>query len=383
MAPTVASMAVTLGALTDDPHRIWHSLRATGPIVWVEALGGWAVIGREAAIEVMRDDETFTVDDPRFSTAQVIGSSMLSTDGAEHERHRGPFGAAFLRREGMQDLEAKTAEAARRLVEGLRPARRAELRTELAGPLAVEVITGALGLVDVDQAAVLVWYRQIVAEVEAISSGETARQGGREAFRDLLAAVDRTIRHLPAGLLGAASRSQSVEEVASNAAVMMFGAIETSEGATANALAHLLSNPELLGSVKDQPDLLASVVEESMRLEPAAASVHRYATRDTEKFGARIRAGDFVDVSLSAANRDPEVFPQPDKLDPGRPNLRRHVTFAHGPHACLGIHLARLETTLGVQAVLEGLPSVTLVNGADVAPRGLVFRKPPAVQVCW
>jgi cytochrome P450 len=129
--------------------------------------------------------------------------------------------------------------------------------------------------------------------------------------------------------------------------------------------------------------LLASVVEESMRLEPAAASVHRYATRDTEKFGARIRAGDFVDVSLSAANRDPEVFPQPDKLDPGRPNLRRHVTFAHGPHACLGIHLARLETTLGVQAVLEGLPSVTLVNGADVAPRGLVFRKPPAVQVCW
>src|SRR3954454_17700884 len=86
----VVGADITLDDLTDDPHPHLARLRATAPVAWVRAVGGWLVTGRAAAIEVLRDPLTFTVDDPRFSTARVIGASMLSTDGAEHLRHRDP-----------------------------------------------------------------------------------------------------------------------------------------------------------------------------------------------------------------------------------------------------------------------------------------------------
>src|SRR5580698_10204083 len=110
----------------------------------------------------------------------------------------------------------------------------------------------------------------------------------------------------------------------------------------ANVMLHLLSSPDRLALVRSDPDLLPAAVEESLRLEPAAAVVDRYATTGTELSGARIQAGDQVTVSIAGANRDPAVFPDPDRFDVRRPNAARHLAFAHGPHFCLGAHLARL-----------------------------------------
>ena len=133
-------------------------------------------------------------------------------------------------------------------------------------------------------------------------------------------------------------------------------------------------------------NLLPAVLEETLRLEPAAAVVDRYATTDVQLHNALIKAGDLVRVSLSAANRDPAIFPYPDRFDPRRPNLRAHVAFAQGPHVCLGIHLARLEVQEAVRQVLERLDGVQLQGKTAVAlaqPQGLVFRKPQALQVTW
>jgi cytochrome P450 len=98
--------------------------------------------------------------------------------------------------------------------------------------------------------------------------------------------------------------------------------------------------------------------------------------------GAHIRRGDLVVVSIAGANRDPAVFPDPDRFDPRRPNARQHLAFAKGPHFCLGAHLARTETTLVLRRLLA-LPRLRLDPGHPTAPRGLVFRKPPALHVAW
>jgi cytochrome P450 len=166
--------------------------------------------------------------------------------------------------------------------------------------------------------------------------------------------------------------------------VLMFGGIETTDAMIVNAALHLLADPAQLALVLAEPELVADAVEESLRLEPAAALVDRYATRDTELAGAPIQAGDLVSVSVTGANRDPDVFQEPDRFDVRRPNARLHLAFAQGPHFCLGAHAARLETRVAISLLLRELPGLRLdPDQPRHAPRGLVFRKPAALHVRW
>jgi cytochrome P450 len=173
--------------------------------------------------------------------------------------------------------------------------------------------------------------------------------------------------------------------VVSNAAVLLFGGIETTEGMIATALMHLLQHPDALARVRANRALLSIAVEESLRLEPAAATVDRYATADVVFGGASIARGDLVTISIAGANRDPDVFTDPDmfSLDRGE-EVRRHIAFAAGAHVCLGMHLARLEAHTAVARALERLPGLRL-DPARPAPtaHGLVFRKPPALHAVW
>jgi hypothetical protein len=128
---------------------------------------------------------------------------------------------------------------------------------------------------------------------------------------------------------------------------------------------------------------LPKAIEESLRLEPAAAVVDRYATGDVELAGAPVGRGELVRISIAAANRDPAVFPDPDRFDARRTNARRHVAFAHGPHVCIGMHLARLEAHTAIERLLRRLPAIRLDPTRPAEPRGLVFRKPPQLHVLW
>jgi cytochrome P450 len=171
--------------------------------------------------------------------------------------------------------------------------------------------------------------------------------------------------------------------VVSNVAVLMFGGIETTEGMIANAILHLLSHPEQHALVDGDRTLLANAIEESLRLEPAAASIDRYATRDVRLGAASIGRGDLVTISIAAANRDPEHFPEPDRYDVRRENSRQHISFAHGPHVCIGMHLARIEAHRAIARLLDRLPRLRLDPAHPIRPRGLVFRKPPTLPAVW
>jgi cytochrome P450 len=129
--------AVTLDDLDGRHHEVLAALRAHHPVAWLPALGGWVVTSRSLAVEVMRDAETFTVDDPRFSTAQVVGPSMLSLDGAEHQRHRAPFAEPLRPSDATARYGTRIRTAADALVHSIAPRGGAELRRELAGPLTI------------------------------------------------------------------------------------------------------------------------------------------------------------------------------------------------------------------------------------------------------
>ena len=386
--------AVSLADLDADPHPLLARLRADGPAVWVPVLGAWLVTGYQAAVQVLRDARTFTVDDPRFSTARVVGPSMLSLDGGPHARHRGPFNRAFRHDEVHARLAAFTRAEADRLVSAIRPLGAAELRRAVAGPLAVAVMAETLGLGRADPAQVLAWYDGIVAAVQAAAAADAADAaagpGGLRgpdpagrAFAELAASLREVIATQPGSLLAEVADPLTQAEAISNAAVLMFGGIETTEGMIANALLHLLSSPAQLDLVLADRGLVPAAIEESLRLEPAAAVVDRYATRGARLGGARIGAGDQVTVSIAGANRDPAVFGEPDAFDVRRLNAGRHLAFAHGPHFCLGAHLARLEAVVAVEAILDLLPRLRLDPRYPSAPRGVVFRKPPDLRVRW
>ena len=121
---------------------------------------------------------------------------------------------------------------------------------------------------------------------------------------------------------------------------------------------------------------MGAAIDESLRLEPAAAVIDRYATADVVLGGARIARGELVRLSITAANRDPAVFADPDAFDPARTNLRRHVAFAQGPHVCVGVHLARLEARAALGALLTRLPGLRAGPGA--AGRGAGAGVPQA-----
>lgn len=380
--------AATIADLEDDPHPLLARLRASEPVSWLPVLGregGWLITRRDLAVAAMRDAETFTVGDPRFSTARVVGPSMLSLDGPAHTRHRTPFADRFRPRDVEAGLAKFIEREAARLVNALRPSGTAELRRGLAGPLAVAVVTESLGLLGTDPATVLGWYDAIVGAVSDISAGLEPRPQGARAVDRLTESVHATVRAGdPASLLVAAAAGLELPEAVSNTAVMLFGGIETTEAMIANAALHLLSDPGQLALVRAEPALLADAVEESLRLEPAAAVVDRYATRDVDLAGVRIRAGDLVTVSIAGANRDPAVFADPDRFDVRRPNARLNLAFAQGPHFCLGAHAARLETRTALSTLLSRLPALRLdPDRPAAAPRGLVFRKPETVYVRW
>ncbi len=172
-------------------------------------------------------------------------------------------------------------------------------------------------------------------------------------------------------------------EIVSNVAVLLFGGIETTEGMIANAVLHLLSERHALELVSADRARLPDVVEESLRLEPAAAAVDRYATTDVTLGGTVIRAGDLVRVSISAANRDPATFEDPHAFHWDRPNARRHLAFAGDPHACVAMHLARLEAHLALDVLLDGLPGLRLDPDQPATVGGLIFRKPTSLHALW
>ena len=378
--------SVTVEQLTEDPYAALARLRDAEPVSWVPATNAWFVTRRDLAIEAMRDADRFTVDDDRFTTARILGTSMLNLDGPEHARHRQAFTKPFRPKFVREELEARIADRAARLVADTLSGER-ELRTGVAGPLAVETILDVLGLTDVSATDVLGWYGAFGEAITALTVGDPVPDDVHGTLAQLYSYVGDAMGSDDAGLIGELTHDGVLthDEIPAAVAVVMFGAIETSEAMTSNAFWHLLTHPEQWDRLRHDRSLIAQAIDESLRLEPAAAWIDRYTTTDVSLGNTTIPAGELVTINLLAANRDPEVFTHPDVFDIDRTNLAQHVTFVQGPHACLGLHVARAETHAAIDALLTSEEALghqlRLDANRSTPPSGLIFRKPNAVVV--
>jgi cytochrome P450 len=333
----------------------------------------------------MRDATAFTVDDPRFTTAAVVGPSMLSLDGPDHQRHRRPFAPPFRPDALRSSMAAFLVDQAERLVGAFGPGP-GDLLAGLAGPLAVQAIARFLGLGDVSPDQVLRWNHTIGNSITGLTQG---RAPTPEAERTVETARQHLLTTLgqpdSPSMLQAIHQSGDLkpDELVSSALVVLFGAIETTEAMTANALWHILTSPSAADRLRSNRSTIGPAIEESLRHEPAAAAIDRYTTRAVRLGDVEIPRGEPVTISLLAANHDPAVFNDPHLYDPGRTNAGQHLSFVQGPHGCLGLHLARMQTEAALATLLDRCPNIALDRTRSTPPRGLVFRKPQALWARW
>ncbi len=332
-------------------------LRESEPVSWLPALGGWLVTRADLAESVLRDARTFTVDDPRFTTARVVGPSMLSLDGDAHRRHRDPFARALRtpRRPRPRLADVARAEAAGWSrpwlpgaalpscgagwpVRSLSPSwRRCSAWTSRLGSCWPGTTRSSLACRrsprrDQAPAAPELRYRRREPTVPAAATTAAISHAAAAAFGELSACVQAALATTASSSLLTAARGQlTAHEIVSDAAVMLFGGIETTEGMICNAIWYLLGDVSARDQVLADRSLADAAVEEALRLEPAAAVVDRYATADVPLGEAPIRRGDLVTVSLAGANRDPAAFADPDSFDVHRANGTAAPGVRHRP----------------------------------------------------
>jgi cytochrome P450 len=343
----------------------------------------------EDIAQVLRDAETFSsahiID---LIMGPVMGEHiMLGMDDPQHRRYRALVSTAFRQKVLAQWENELVVAVATELIDAFADRGHADLVREFNFPFPTQVISGILGLPREDYRQFQRWSTAILSFFTKLDDAVRASQEVKDYMAVILAERRREPREDLISELAQAEldgERLSDEEIFSFLRLLLPAGVETTYRATGNMLFSLLSNPEQLAAVRADRDLVPQTIEESLRLETPLLNITRLATRDTEVSGVPVPAGSTVMLMLAAANRDETRYVEPDQFDIHRENPKPHISFGHGPHACLGTHLARLEMRVAVNLLLDRLPNLRLdPAGDDPHIRGQVFRSPTSLPVLF
>jgi cytochrome P450 len=347
------------------------------------------VYRHEDIAQVLRDAET-------FSSAHIIDLIMgpvmgeyimLGMDDPQHRRYRALVSTAFRQKVLAQWENELVVGVATELIDAFADRGHAELVREFTFPFPTQVISGILGLPREDYRQFQRWSTAILSFFSKLDEAVQASQEVKDYMAVILAERRREPREDLISELAHAEldgERLSDEEIFSFLRLLLPAGVETTYRATGNMLFSLLSNPEQLAAVRADRDLVPQTIEESLRLETPLLNITRLATRDTEVSGVPIPRGSTVMLMLAAANHDEARYAEPDQFDLHRESPKPHISFGHGPHACLGTHLARLEMRVALNQLLDRLPNLRLdPAGNDPHIRGQVFRSPTSLPVLF
>ncbi|MFF8386425.1 cytochrome P450 [Streptomyces kanasensis] len=349
------------------------------------------------------EDVKAVVNDPRFSRAPVPGmtvtritphfkprpGSLAFAEASDHHRLRRAVAPAFSAR-AVERLREGAREMLDELVSGmLRDGPPADLVDRVLEPFPTTVICELMGVPDADRERMSGWVADILFTAKGAAATGRAKDEMYGWFaREIAArAADPGAGEDILSLLGAAVAAGDITQ---EEAVGLVGPVQIGGEAVTNNCGNmlylLLTRPQLRERLREEPQTRPRALDELLRYIPHRSSVGlaRIALEDVELRGVRIAAGDAVYVSYLAANRDPEVFPDPERIDVDRsPNP--HVSFGHGPHFCTGALLARMEIELLVETFLDRLPDLRLAVPAERVPwrRSALIRGPEALPVTW
>ena len=369
-----------------DPYPLYHRLRAEDPVHWDSFLHAWVVTRYTDVIRVL---QTFSADrtpSPEQLSAmglqalnpiaQIMVRQMLFLDAPDHTRLRSLASVAFTPRR-VEGLRTHIQEIVDRLLDRVAPCGRADIIADLAAPMPAIVTAELLGVPAADHEQLKSWsadfaemlgnfqhnpdrISRVLRSVEEMTAYfRSAMRGQHEHPRDGL------IRALMTAEVDGSRLTE--EEVVANVIVTMVGGQETTTNLIGNGVLSLLRHPDQLAKLRDNPSLTPSAVEELLRYESPSQHTARLARADVEMGGKQIRRRQAVIAVMGAANRDPDRFPEPDRLDITRQD-NRHVAFGWAAHFCFGAPLARMEGQIAFETVLRRLPNLAL------EPLPLVWR---------
>lgn len=388
-----------------DPYPIFAALRAQGPVAKIDAgafladdAGGgmklppgmsreiYVALSHEAVSQVLRNGELFSSAGYAESMGQVMGRTILEMDEPEHGRYRNLIQKAFTKKAIDEWERGLIAPVVHGLIDRFAARGSADLVRELTFPFPVAVIAGMMGLPAGDFPS----FHRLAVELISVSidfeRGVRASAGLDEIFARVLADRRREPRDDLISVLAHAelegTRLTDAEIHAFLKLLAPAGA-ETTYRSSSNLLFGLLSNPDQLDALRRDRSLLPQALQEGLRWECPLLGIMRRATRDTTVCGVEIPVGATVSVNLGAANRDADRYERPEAFDILR-ERKMNMAFAFGPHRCLGMHLAKAETEVVVNAVLDRLPELRLDPAAeDVHITGMIFRAPQALPVVF
>lgn len=395
MPPVRHWPALDLTGLDFDP--VLTELMAQGPVTRIRLPNGegWAWL-------VTRLDDVRTVtNDPRFSRAAVMDRPVTRLaphfipergavgflDPPDHTRLRRSVAAAFTAK-GVERVRERSRRLLGELVdELLQDGPPADLTSAVLGPFPIAVICELMGVPAADRHRMHTWTQLILSSSQGAQVSEKAKHEMGAYFAELIGLREASTDEDVTALLGAAvGRGEITSQEAVGLAVLLQIGGEAVTNNSGQMFYLLLTRPELAERLRAEPEIRPRAIDEMLRHIPHrnAVGLSRIATEDVVIKGVRIRAGDPVYVSYLAANRDPDVFPDPDSIDFDRgPNP--HVSFGFGPHFCPGNMLARLESELLVDALLDRVPGLRLAVPPERVPfkKGALIRGPEALPVTW
>jgi pimeloyl-[acyl-carrier protein] synthase len=389
--------------LLTDPYPTYARVRAERRIYYAAPppAGPFPVLSRYAEVQL-------ALRDPRFGRAgfahalrSALGDGplarsfarwLLFQDPPDHTRLRSLVHQAFTPR-AVARLQGQITALVERLLEALRGRTAFDLIAEFAYPLPMLVICELLGVPPADRARFASWSAALATALDSVirqrpenlARADAAAAGLTAYFRALVARRRRApADDLLSGLVWAEQQGDhlSEDELLATCGLLLFAGHETTVNLLGNGTLALLRHPEQLERLREEPGLAASAVEELLRYDSPVQRTGRVALATVEVAqGQVIPAGERVTVLLGAANRDPRQFPQPDRLDLGRPNAGRHVSFGAGIHYCVGAPLARLEAQLALPALLRRFPRLRPPTEAPVWRRTFGLRGLQALPV--
>jgi cytochrome P450 len=361
-------------------------LRGHGPVVRVKYLGApvWAILDHRELNQAFNDLEHFDPGDGyRVISAPSMGNTMQTMSGDQHRVARASVAAPFLPASVRGYVEKLIEPIAHELMDRLAGQREVEFVQGFTRPYPFTVITRLLGIPVSDEAMLLEW---AVKLIDFPWDPEGALRS-KAAFDDYMLRILAERRRAPIGdfvstLVTAEFEGKRLddEEILSLFRLLFPAGSDTTYKNAGSLFACVLADPELRALAQKGDKERAAIATEGLRWQAPTAMLPRMATGDIKLGDAHIKKGDWVLFGITAANRDPKVFPDPHRFDPSRDN-RELISFGRGVHFCLGMHLARRELETALRVVFERYPDIRLKPGVAVEYVGGVLRGPRELWV--
>jgi pimeloyl-[acyl-carrier protein] synthase len=389
--------------LIEDPYAWYAEMRAERIVSY--SLPGLphvraVMLSRHADVQAVLRDARFGRAGFRQSAATVLGEGPLADsysqwflfqDPPDHTRLRGLVSKAFTPR-AVESLRHQIDDVVERLLDQQQGKTSFDLMASYAYQVPVLVICELLGVPKSDRGRFTDWSAALakgldiltVPDPEAVRRGNQAAAGLTEYFRQLIQ-VRRSQpgKDLLTALIAAEEAGDRLteDELLATCVLLFFAGHETTVNLIGNGVLALLRNPTELDRVRRAPALMPGAIEELLRYDSPVQRTGRVVLEDLELNGRFFAQGQRVNMLIGAANRDPDQFPDPDRLDVSRPNASQHLSFAAGIHYCVGAPLARLEAQLAIAALLRRYAALRIVDEQLVWRPTFVLRGLRALEI--